>query len=159
MSITASLALGKGLSVNIIYGSLLGGAIGYMAGKMSEYNPQSKFAEHLKRFGDQLSSDHDLSLGFYEKEKDYSSPRTNYIDYETSKREFCKVHNDNNYHFDNYYRNNSRFESPESPPIHYYGDLREKYNIKEKSNTYNNNYYTDNYTSNYDIENYTKEYD
>ena len=159
MTITASLALGKGLSVKFLYGSLVGSVFGYAAGKMSEYNPQSKFAEHLKRFGEQLSSDQDLSLGFYEKEKDYSSPKTNYIDYEISKREFCKVHNDNDSNFDNYYSNNSRYESAKTSPCHYYGDSREKFNFKVKSNTSSNNYDTDNYTSNYDTESYTKDYD
>ena len=159
MAVTASFALGKGLSAKFVYGSLLGGAIVYAAGKMSEYNPRSKFAEHLKKFGNQLSSDQDLSLDFYEKEKNYSSPKTNYIDYETSKREFCKVHNDNNYNFDNYYRNNSRYESAKTSPYHYYGDSREKFNYKRKPNTFGNNYDTDNYTSEYDTENYTKDYD
>ena len=129
MAISASLALGEGLKAKFFYGSLVGGLFGFMAGKMSEYNPQSKFAEHLKRFGQELSSDSDLSLNFYEKEKNYSSPKTNYIDYETSKREFCKFYNDN------------------------------KYNFKGKSNSFGNNYDTNNYTSNYDTYNYTKDYD
>jgi hypothetical protein len=40
---------------------------------MSEYNPKSKFVEHLTKFGKQLSDDQELSLNFYENEKNYSS--------------------------------------------------------------------------------------
>lgn len=158
MAISASLALGEGLKAKFFYGSLVGGLFGFMAGKMSEYNPQSKFAEHLKRFGQELSSDSDLSLNFSEKEKNYSSPKTNYIDYETSKREFCKFYNDNKYNFDN---QNSRFmtEPTKSFAPQNYRSSSEKYNFKGKTNSFGNNYDTNNYTSNYDTYNYTKDYD
>ena len=155
MAITASLALGEGLKAKFFYGSLLGGLFGFMAGKMSEYNPQSKFAGHLKRFGEELSSDSDLSLNFYEKEKNYSSPKTNYIDYETSKREFYKVPNDNKYNFDNYYNNNSRFMTGQTKSLAYQNYIYSK----GKSNCFGNNYDTNNYTSNYDTYNYNKDYD
>ena len=158
MAITASLALGEGLKAKFFYGSLVGGLFGFMAGKMSEYNPQNKFAEHLKRFGQELSSDSDLSLNFYEKEKNYSSPKTNYIDYETSKREFCKFHNDNKYNFDN--QNSRLMTEPTKSFAHQnYSSSREKYNFKGKSNSFGNNYDTNNYTSDYDTYNYTKDYD
>lgn len=155
MAITASVALGEGLKAKFFYGSLIGGAIGFFAGKMSEYNPNSKFAEHLKKFGKGLSDDQELSLNFYENEKNYCSPKTKYIDYETSKKEFCKAHNDNNYNFDNYYNSEQKKSSPE----HYYDSPIEKYNFKGKSNTFGHKYDTDNYTSNYDTDNYTKDYD
>lgn len=161
MALGVSFALGKGFTAKFCYGAALGGILGFTAGKMLEYNPESKFAKHLKRFGNELSADSDLSLDFYEKEKNYSSPRTNYPDYETSKRDFCKVHNHNYDNFDNYYNNNSGFrpESNKSSPDYYKESPREKLSFKEKSNTFKNNYDTDNYTSNYDLENYTKNYD
>ena len=161
MAITASLALGEGIKAKFFFGSLIGGAFGFMAGKMSEYNPQSKFAEHLKRFGKELSDDPDLSLNFYENEMHNSSPKTNYIDYKTSKKEFSKIHNDNDYNFDNYYKNNSRFndEQIKSYPDRCYDFSKEKFDFKGKSNTFANNHDTGNYTSNYDLENYTKDYD
>lgn len=161
MGITASFALGEGLKAKFFYGSLVGGLFSFIFGKMSEYNPQSKFAEHLKRFGEELSSDSNLSLNFYENEKNYSSPKTNYIDYETSKKEFCKVHNDNNYNFDNYYNKNSRFMAKQTKSFAHqdYSSSVEKYNFKGKSNTFVNNYDANNYTSNYDTYNYTKDYD
>ena len=161
MAITASLALGEGLKAKFFYGSLMGGAIGFLAGKMSEYNPNSKFAEHLKRFGKELSDDSELSLNFYETEKDYSSPKTHYFDYETSKREFFKAHKDSDYNYDNYYNNNSRFmsEQTKTSPEHYYDSSIRKYNFEGKSNTFGNKYGTDNYTSDYDTDNYTKDYD
>ena len=159
MAITASLALGEGLKAKFVYGGLIGGAIGFLAGKMSQYNP--KFAEHLKRFEKELSDDSELSLNFYETEKNYSSPKTNYIDYETSKREFCKAHKDDDYNYDNYYNNNSRVmsEQAKTSPDHYYDSSIRKYNFEGKSNTFGNKYGTDNYTSDYDTDNYTKDYD
>ena len=163
MAITATLALGEGLKVKFFYGALLGGAAGFLAGKLSEYNPNSKFAEHLKKFEKELSDDSELSLNFYETEKNYSSPKTNYIDYETSKKEFYKPFKDNdyNYNYDNYYSNNSKFmpEQKKTSPEHYFDSSIKKYNFKGKSNTFGNKYGTDNYTSDYDTDNYTKDYD
>ena len=72
-----TLALGKGITSKFVYGSLIGGALGYMAGKMSESNPRSRLAKHLYRFGKELSSDPELSIDLFENDKKYSSPKKN----------------------------------------------------------------------------------
>ena len=153
-----TLALGKGITSKFVYGSLIGGALGYMAGKMSESNPRSRLAKHLYRFGKELSSDPELSIDLFENDKKYSSPKKKYIDYETSKKEFNSFHKNND---DNDYKSNYDYKKSKCEENKYYKDYTEfkdnnedketsNYSYKRKNNSYTRNYDTKNYTSNYD---------
>ena len=152
MALTASLGLGN-FSLKFCYGSLIGGALGFLAGKMSNSssNSNNRLTKHIRRFGEQLSSDPELSLDLF---KDSNNSSSNNIDYQTSRKDFISAQksynfNDNEDYEDlNYNTDSNRFRS---------NDLKSENEFYDTSNRYKSNY--DPYTVSYDLNNYTSRYD
>lgn len=72
-----------------------------------------------------------IYLYIFMKWKKYFSARINYIDYKALPRDLYKIHNDDEYNLNNYYKNNSRYihKPTKSFPAHYYDSSREIFNI------------------------------
>lgn len=162
MSITATIALG-GVKAKVFYGSLVGGALGFLAGKLT--NSNKALARHLHRFGKELSSDPELSFDLFDTTNNSSSTNNdNHIDYQTSKRDFQLAqrnfnpdYNDefednynNSYEGTKYYKDYNRFRPNYSRSD---DDCYDKNRMRSNRNyePYRTNYDLDNYTNNYDI--------
>ena len=154
MSITLGLAAGKGLVGNLVFGTLLGGALGFCAGKMSKSNSSTarRLARHIDRFGKELSSDPELSIDLFGK-TDESFNNNNYIDYKTSRKNFLASQNDYNLDDIDYepipqYRNYNGYRQNGSNCSYY----KNSYSINDERRN------DDFSRTNYDIDNYTRRY-
>ena len=134
MHIAASVSLAKGLTAKLFYGGLIGGAAFLVGKKMYESNPDSRLARHITRFGEELSSDPELSIDLFSNESS-----SNNIDYETSKRNFLSAHKSFT-HEDNSYER--RYQD--------YDDNQNRFRRNNDSYMAKYNYDIDNYTNGYD---------
>lgn len=161
MALTTTLALGEGLTAKFFYGSLIGGALGFLAGKISNSSHGSRLARHVRRFGDELSADPNLSIDLFDKIDKTFSSNDNYIDYKTSRKNFISTQED--YNYDDYDEDVKEYEGKK-----YYKDYNsfkpdfsrsERYfDRKEfKKNNYRRN--NDSYGRNYDENDYETKYD
>ena len=161
MAITASVALGNGIGVKLAFGSLIGGALGFLAGRMTESNPNSRLAKHIRRFGNELSSDPELSIDLFNSKFDSSN---NNIDYESSRREFLEdqkkfsIYDDNNDNYEEY--QGTRFYRDYRDRLNQNISKERDYYDRETDTSYRRNYDLDidrrnydSYRRNYDLDN------
>lgn len=160
MALTTTFALGQGITAKFFYGSLVGGALGFLAGKMSNSKNGNRLARHIRRFGEELSSDPNLSLDLFDKIDKTFTSKDNYIDYKTSRKNFISEQND--YIYDEYNDDIKEYEGKK-----YYKD----YNIYSKSehdfdkDSYKKNSYRRNndsyksYGKNYEKDDFENKYD
>jgi hypothetical protein len=120
MALTTTLALGEGLTAKFFYGSLIGGALGFLAGKISNSGNGSKLARHVRRFGEELSSDPNLSIDLFDKIDKTFSSNDSHIDYKTSRKNFISTQED--YNYDDYDEDIKEYEGKK-----YYKDYINKY--------------------------------
>ena len=85
------------MTAKFFYGSLIGGALGYLAGKISNSGHGSRLARHVRHFGDELSADPNLSIDLFDKIDKTFSSNDSHIDYKTSRKNFISTQNDYNY--------------------------------------------------------------
>lgn len=151
MNLAFSLTLAKGVAGKLFYGGLIGGALGFCAGKManSSSSGSRRLASHIDRLSHEISSDPELSIDLFGKTEE-SDNNNNYIDYKTSRRDFYEAQNDYNLD-DDYdfgtttnYRYDNRFQK-QTP----------SYNIDDNNSSMGYDYGR----YNYDIDNYTRRYD
>ena len=130
----ASVGVAEGVTGKVFIGSLIGSALGFVAGNVSRSDSAigRRIGDHLYNMAKDFINDKDLSIDLFKDIDESYKPNNNYIGYKTSRREFKSNHEDFKYG-----------EDKEYVGTNYYKDYRynsSRNNYRDSDGNYRYNY-------------------